>query len=261
METILTRITDNIRGKEAENFRNFSDSTVEQVDRQPPIDILPLMEKEFFLIAEAKKGSPSRGIIRRDYHPEAIAADYERAGASAISVITEPDFFYGSKLHLPLVKQTVNLPVLRKDFILHPFQVYETFNLGADFLLLIADCLTDEELEKLYCLTLSLGMQALVEAHTREELDRVLHLHPCIIGINNRDLKTFKTDISTSFALKKFIPGDVSVISESGICWHEDITALKNAGFAGALVGESLLRQSDTAAALKQLLKDKKNES
>jgi indole-3-glycerol phosphate synthase len=261
METILTRITDYIREKEAENFRNFSDSTAEQVDRQPPIDIPPLMEKQFFLVAEAKKGSPSKGIIRPDYHPAVIAADYERAGASAVSVITEPDFFYGSKLHLPLVKQTVNLPVLRKDFILHPFQVYESFNLGADFLLLIAACLTDEELEKLYRLTLSLGMQALVEVHTREELDRVLQLHPRIIGINNRDLKTFQTDIGTSFALKKFIPGDIFVISESGICSHEDITALKNAGFAGALVGESLLRQTDPAAALKQLIKDKKNES
>lgn len=261
MENILTRITDSIRQKEAENSRNFSDSTTEHPDRQPPIDILPLMEKKFFLIAETKKGSPSKGIIRRDYHPEAIAADYEQAGASAISVITEPDFFYGSKLHLPLVKQTVNLPVLRKDFILHSHQVYETFNLGADFLLLIAACLTDEELEKLYRLTLSLGMQALVEVHTRGELHRVLQLHPCIIGINNRDLKTFQTDIATSFALMKFIPGDVFVISESGICSHEDIMALKHAGFAGALVGESLLRQTDTAAALEQLLQDKENES
>ena len=261
METILTRITDCIRGKEAENFRNFSDSTAARADRKPLLDILPLMEKKFFLIAEAKKGSPSKGIIRHDYHPAAIAADYERAGASAISVITEPDFFYGSKLHLPLVKQTVNLPVLRKDFILHPFQVYETFNLGADFLLLIAACLTDEELEKLYRLTLSLGMQVLVEVHTREELDRILQLHPRIIGINNRDLKTFQTDINTSLVLKKFIPGDAFVISESGIRSHEDITVLKHAGFAGALVGESLLRQSDTAAALKQLLQDQKNES
>lgn len=254
MESILTTIINRIMEVEGRQFESFSPSTFPLKDRPLPINIIPLLEQGFFVIAEVKKGSPSKGVIREDYDAAAIAADYQRAGASAISVITEQHFFYGSKQHLPMIKETVNLPVLRKDFLVHPYQVYESFNLGADFVLLIAACLTGQQLEELYRVILSLGMQALIEVHTREELDRVLPLKPQIIGINNRDLKTFTVNLSTSFHLKQFIPGDIFVISESGIKSRDDIEALKKAGFSGALIGESLLRQKNTRTALKKLL-------
>ncbi len=254
MKTILEKITDRIREEEKDKFDKFSLSEVKLKKRPDPIDILPLIKQNFFVIAETKKGSPSQGIIRKDYHPVFISAGYREAGASAISVLTEEHFFYGSKRHLPMVKENVDLPVLRKDFLVHPFQVYESYNLGADFVLLIAACLTDERLKELYDLTLSLGMQALIEVHTEEELKRVLPLNPKLIGINNRDLKTFHVDLGTSFRLKKMIPEDIFVISESGIRRSEDIKALKEAGFSGVLIGESLLKKADPSLALGKLL-------
>jgi tryptophan synthase beta chain len=255
-KSILTLITDQIREAEQENFHNFFPSEFTLKHRPDPIDILPLIEQNFFIIAESKKGSPSKGIIRENYHPVFIAAGYRQAGASAVSVITEEQFFYGSKRHLPMVKENVDLPVLRKDFIVHPFQVYESYNLGADFILLIAACLTDSELNQLYSLALSLGMQVLIEVHTQEELNRVLPLKPKLIGINNRDLRSFHVDMGTSFRLKQMVPGDVFVISESGIRTGEDIRKLRDAGFAGVLIGETLLKENDPSDALKKLLKD-----
>lgn len=223
-------------------------------ERPVPIDIIPMIADRFFVIAETKKGSPSKGIIRDDYRPGEIAVDYQRAGASAVSVITEENFFYGSKEHLPMVKAAVDLPVLRKDFLVHPYQVYESYNMGADFVLLIAACLTDRQMDRLYHLALSMGMQVLLEVHVQEELERVLKLEPGLIGINNRDLKTFNVDLNTSFNLKKRIPDHIFVISESGISSNEDIDALKKAGFAGVLIGESLLKQRDSETALRNLL-------
>jgi indole-3-glycerol phosphate synthase len=242
VQTILKKITNRIKQDEKENFYNFSAADFVLRERPEPIDVLALMEREFFVIAETKKGSPSKGVICEDYDPAAIAGIYQETGASSVSVITEKNFFFGSKDHLPLVKQTVSLPVLRKDFLIHPYQVYESYNLGADFVLLIAACLTGYQLEKMYRLTLSLDMQALIEVHTEKELERVLKLKPAIIGINNRDLRTFKVDISTSYRLKKMIPEDIFVISESGVQSNEDITALKTSGFSGVLIGEYLLR-------------------
>jgi indole-3-glycerol phosphate synthase len=256
MMTILDRITDMIKDVEGDRFRDFIAPSVPLKRMNKPIDVLPLLETGFFVIAETKKGSPSKGIIRQDYDPAALAKDYEQAGASAISVITEEYFFFGSKQHLKLVKETVNLPVLRKDFLVHPCQVYESYDLGADLVLLIAACLTDDELSSLYRFTLSLGMNALIEVHNKEELDRVLVLEPKprLIGINNRDLKTFTISLEASFQLKPFIPEDIFVISESGIDAHAHIQALKEAGFAGALIGESLLKQKNTRRALTRLL-------
>jgi indole-3-glycerol phosphate synthase len=256
MQTILERITDRIREREEHNFRMFSPGTVIMTERTAPVDILSMMEEDFFVIAETKKGSPSKGIIREDYNPAALAAAYRRAGASAVSVITEEDFFYGSKQHLTQVKEVVDLPVLRKDFLVHPFQVYESYNLGADFILLIVACLTDEELQKLYSLSLSLGMQVLIEVHNKWELERALALNPPLIGINNRDLRTFTVDLETSFYLKGFIPEDIHVISESGIKSKNDIESLKLAGFSGALIGESLLRHYDAGRALKRMMSE-----
>lgn len=255
---ILDRITRRVREEEKHNFKNFRPDLFRLVKRPDPIDVLHIIEKNFFVIAEAKKGSPSRGIIRHDFRPVDIALSYRDAGASAISVITEQFFFYGHKLYLQKVKKAVGLPVLRKDFLIHPFQVYESYNLGADFLLLIVACLTDGQLSEMYSITKFLGMEALIEVHTEEELERALRINPRLIGINNRNLKTFDVNIETSFRLKKQIPPgqNIYVISESGISSPEHIARLKEENFNGALIGESLLKQNDTGSALQELLKN-----
>lgn len=253
MNTILHKITDRIRQTHALQFNRFETPRVIPGRQDALMDVLKLMDNRFFVIAESKKASPSKGVIREPYIPAAIADAYERAGASAVSVITEEHFFMGQKDHLQQVKAVTSLPVLRKDFIIHPYQVFESFRLGADLVLLIVACLTRDELKSLYELTVSLGMLPLVEVHNRQELERALELSPTVIGINNRDLNTFKVDIQTSFRLKSLIPDNIKVISESGIASARDIAALKEAGFAGALIGESLLRQPDPGEALKQI--------
>jgi len=254
MDSILKTITDRIIQDESANFKSFSPGQFILEKREKPVDTLSLLDKDFFVIAEVKKGSPSRGIIREDFDPVELAIGYEKGGASAVSVITEKNFFFGEKHFLSDVKKHISLPVLRKDFLVHPFQVYESFNLGADFILLITACLTDAVLKELYDTSLSLGMQALVEVHNEEELERALKINPAIIGINNRDLKTFKVDVATSFRLKPLIPGDIHVISESGIKSHQDIAELKQRGFSGVLIGESLLRKKDVTRALRELV-------
>jgi indole-3-glycerol phosphate synthase len=254
MDSILKTITDRIIQDESANFEAFSPGRFILEKRKKPVDTLSLLGKDFFVIAEVKKGSPSRGIIREDLDPVELALGYERGGASAVSVITEKNFFHGEKHFLTDVKNHISLPVLRKDFLVHPFQVYESFNLGADFILLITACLTDAALKKFYDMSLSLGMQALVEVHNEDELERALKINPAIVGINNRDLKTFQVDVGTSFRLKPLIPRDIYVISESGIESHQDIAELKHRGFSGVLIGESLLRQKNVTRALKKLV-------
>ena len=239
---------------ETDNFARFNAATFDLKERTPPRDILPLMAKDFFIIAEVKKASPSKGIIRQDFNAEAIARSYTQAGAAAISVITEANFFKGSKEDLISIKKITPLPVLRKDFIIHPFQIYESYNLGADFILLIVACLNEEQLGTLYQLALNLGLQVLLEVHNEEELDRALRLNPAILGINNRDLKTFQVDVKISFRLKSLIPPAVKVISESGIKTRADILSLKQAGFNGALIGEALLKDSYPGKALGRLI-------
>lgn len=245
MKTILDNITEKIPEKQE----------VQHTARKgSPIDIIPLIKKAFFVIAEVKKGSPSKGIIRENFFPTEIASAYERGGASAVSVVTEKNFFSGEKKNLTDIKKKIKLPVLRKDFLIHPYQIYESFNMGADFVLLITTCLTDSKLQELYKISTSMGMEVLVEVHNEKELERVLKIEPRIIGINNRDLKTFEVDLNTSFRLKESIPHSIHVISESGIRSHEDIDKLKSAGFSGVLIGESLLRQADPEYALRRLI-------
>jgi len=254
METILKKITDAVRRDLAHSFDECLKLSPLKRELGPPLDVISRLKKSFFFMAEVKRGSPSKGIIRRDFHPVSIALDYEQAGASAISVVTEKNFFYGDRDYLKQIKQKVRIPVMRKDFLLHPCQIYESFALGADFVLLIAACLSDQELRILYRRARSLGMEALVEVHREKELERVLALRPMIIGINNRNLNTFKVDIKTSFRLKKLIPPDIFVISESGIRTHKDIFQLRERGFSGALVGEALLKEIDVGQALRRLV-------
>lgn len=210
--------------------------------------------KGISIIAEIKKASPSKGIIRKDFDPVQIARIYEENGAKAISVLTEEKYFLGSIDYLKQVKDVVKLPILRKDFIFDEYQIYEARVKGADAALLIAGILDKNKLKDFLDLSRSLGMSCLVEVHNKEELDKVLSTGAKIIGINNRDLKTFKTDINTTIELIKDIPSDKIVVSESGINTHEDVLRLKDVGVKAFLIGEALMREKDIGKKIRELM-------
>jgi len=206
------------------------------------------------IIAEVKKRSSSRGVLRKDFDHIKIATLYEKNGAAAVSVLTEKKFFGGDDSYLLDIKRIVNLPLLRKDFIIDPYQIYETRTIGGDALLLIASLLKEEQLKDFIHLTESLGISPLVEVHTREELDKAISAGADIIGINNRDLKNFSTDLRTSLDLVPSIPKDKIVISESGIHTRGDIEILMKAGIHSFLIGEALMRAPDMGAKLREFL-------
>jgi indole-3-glycerol phosphate synthase len=213
-----------------------------------------LMDKNCAIIAEIKKRSPSKGILRDDFDHRRIASIYQASGASAISVLTDQTFFGGDKRYLSDIGKIVHLPLLRKDFIIDMYQVYETKILGGDALLLIAGILEAKILKELIGLTEGLGLCALVEVHTKDDLDKALAAGATIIGINNRDLKTFSTDLNISLILAPHVPPNTSIISESGIRTREDIDILLNAGIHSFLVGETLMRADDVGNKMKELL-------
>jgi len=219
---------------------------------------LALKEKvadgSFGLIAEVKKASPSAGLIRPEFDPAGLAQIYAEAGATCLSVLTDEPFFQGSPAHLKAAREAVTLPVLRKDFILDPWQVYESRLMGADCILLIMAALTDTLARELEDLARALDMDVLVEVHNRRELDRALGLQTQLIGINNRNLKTLRTDLKTTAELAPLVPSDRFLISESGIRTHADVVWLCEAGARCFLVGESLLKQPDLGAATRKLL-------
>ncbi|NHO31132.1 indole-3-glycerol phosphate synthase TrpC [Acetobacter fallax] len=206
------------------------------------------------LIAEIKKASPSAGLLRDPYDPVAIARSYEAAGAACLSVLTENSCFHGTTDDLVAARNACQLPVLRKDFIVNPWQVYETRLIGADCILLIMAILKDEEAAELVDHAKGLDMDVLVEVHSEEELNRALVLDTSLIGINNRDLKTLTTNLETTVTLAPLVPPDKIIVSESGIKTHEDIKRLSDVGASGFLVGETLLRSSDPGEALRALL-------
>jgi len=242
---------------EAKKKRSI-DEFKSRINNSPPVrDIkssLTSPSTPIKIIAEVKKASQSKGIIREDFDPIEIAKIYEANGASAISVLTEENFFLGSLDYLREIRDAVTIPLLCKDFIFEEYQVYQARINGADAFLLIAAILDDSELKELLKTGRSLGMQAVVEVHNLEELKMVLQTDTEIIGINNRDLKTFKTDISTTEHLIKEIPHDKIVVSESGINTPEDISRLKRCGAHAFLIGESLMREKDIAQKLTELL-------
>lgn len=205
------------------------------------------------IISELKKASPSRGVIRQEYAPAVLAASLEEAGAAALSVLTEEDFFSGSLADMKEASKVTKIPILRKDFIIDPWQVWETRAAGADSYLLIAAILEDGEMAELLELGRSMKMEPLVEVHSRDELERVVAVGARIIGVNNRDLRDFQVRLETSLELVTAIPEDCIAVSESGLRSHDDLVRLQRAGFDAFLIGEHVMQNADPAAALRAL--------
>jgi indole-3-glycerol phosphate synthase len=212
------------------------------------------LSPDLALIAEIKQASPSAGRIRKDVEPVEIGRLYEDSGAAAVSVLTDERFFHGSLASVKQVKDAVSIPVLRKDFIIDPYQIYESRAFGADAVLLIVAVLSDDELPAFLSLCRMLGLEALVEAHTASERNRALEAGADVIGINNRDLTTFTVDLSTTMRLVADIPEGVTTVSESGIKTRDDVERLREAGVDALLVGTALMAEKDIRAKIRDLL-------
>jgi indole-3-glycerol phosphate synthase len=206
------------------------------------------------LIAEVKRASPSKGLLRHDFDAVALACEYEANGAAAISVLTDQRFFQGSLDHLWAVRQSVSLPVLRKDFVLDLYQVYEARAAGADAVLLIVAALDDGDLKALHQLIHQLGMAALVEVHNAAELKRALEIDPRIVGVNNRDLRTFEIDLETTARLRPLVPADLILVAESGVRTRANVARLAAIGADAMLVGEALVRAADVGQKVRELV-------
>lgn len=255
---ILSRIIDHKRLEVAEaKLRRPPERLIEQLDTAPPVrDFVGALraDSDIGLIAEVKKGSPSAGVIRPDFDPVQIALTYEQHGAACLSVLTDEQFFLGSLDYLKAVRQAVKIPVLRKDFMIDRYQVLEARVAGADCILLIAECLDDCQLRDLYFYASELGMESLIELYDAENLDRVLKLEPALMGINNRDLRTFVTDLDHTGRLARQVPSSTLLVSESGIKVRADIDRVKAGGARAVLVGETLMRSPDIGSAVDTLL-------
>lgn len=206
------------------------------------------------LIAEIKKASPSKGLLRNVFDPLGLAKEYEASGASALSILTDEEYFMGSLHFIPLVKIHCALPILQKDFVVDEYQIFEGRRWGADAILLIASVLTDSELIRFYKIARVLDLSVIIEVHSEEEIKRVLPIQPRIIGINNRDLQTFETSLETTKQLAEKIPKEVVIISESGISSRQDVVALQKAGADAILVGEALMTSPDIPKKMSELL-------
>ena len=211
-----------------------------------PRDVLTTLSREAIaLIAEVKKASPSKGVLIENFDAVALAQTYADHGASMISVLTDEQFFQGALEYLTQVKRGVSVPVLRKDFIIDPYQVYEARTAGADAMLLIVGALDNVQLRDLYALAVELGMTPLVEVHTAEEMERALAQNVALVGVNNRDLKTFEVELATTERLTKMVPASVVLVAESGIHSTADVKRMAQAGAHAILVGESLVKAGD----------------
>lgn len=258
MRTILDSIVSQKRQEiAASRGRRPVEELENAIASAPPVrDFLAALKNapDIALIAEIKKASPSAGLIREDFDPVEIAKIYEAHGAACLSVLTDEQFFQGHLDYLTAVRQAVSLPVLRKDFILDRYQILEARAAGADAILLIAECLDATTLADLYEDATSLGMTALVELYEPANLDMVLKLNPPLVGVNNRNLKTFVTDLKHTLHLATKMPPGVLLVSESGIRTREDVLRLRSAGCRSILVGETLMRSPDIGRIVDELL-------
>ncbi len=230
------------RAEDAPPTRGFADALNAMITQGDPA-----------VIAEVKKASPSKGVIRPDFRPADIAVSYEFGGAACLSVLTDIDFFQGADDYLRQAREACTLPVLRKDFTVDPYQVYEARVLGADCILLIVSALDDGQLVDLSGLALQLGMDVLVEVHDIDELERALQVPVPLVGINNRNLRTFEVTLETTLAMKDAVPKDRLLVTESGILVPDDVTKMRDAGVNAFLVGETFMRAEEPGEALRQL--------
>ncbi|NOQ29743.1 MAG: indole-3-glycerol phosphate synthase TrpC [Helicobacteraceae bacterium] len=256
LDEIIKRTKADLEKKEKEYTLDWLGRSLAFNARAPRdvIDFLKTNEKDpFKVIAEVKKASPSKGVIREDFDPLAIAQAYERGGANALSVLTEPHYFQGDLEYLAGIRRYVSIPLLRKDFIISKYQILEALVYGADFILLIAAALSLKELKELLGYTRHLGMEALVEIHDKTDLTKAITSGADILGINHRNLQTFEMDMNLSYDLIPLIPNGKIIIAESGIHEHEQLVDLNKAGVDAFLVGESLMRQDNVEDALVKL--------
>ena len=255
LDKIVEIIKDEIQRRRTRSRQKEMEETISLLP--PARDFMESISRHspMALIAEIKRASPSVGVIKEDIDLCWIASAYEAGGACAISVLTEVQFFKGNLSHLGQVKERTSLPVLQKDFILDPFQIYEGRASGADAILLIASLLDREELKDFVGLVQNLQMVPLVEVHNESDLEKTSNLNLSLIGINNRDLRTFEVDLKTTLRLKREIHSQAKVISESGIKSSDDVRLLREAGVDGILVGEILMRSSNPASKIRELLK------
>ncbi|MFW5774670.1 MAG: indole-3-glycerol phosphate synthase TrpC [Chitinivibrionales bacterium] len=252
MSAILDKIIEH-KKSEVRALRDRKSRFTGRTDSKRPFVEALQTKPRLAVIAEVKKASPSKGLIRADFDPVAIASQYQQAEASAVSVLTDERFFQGHEDYLTMVRSHIELPVLRKDFIIDPLQVLHTATLNADAMLLIAAALSDGQMQELYAAAVEMNITPLIEIHNGQELDRVMNLSPALIGINNRNLMTFETSIQTSLDLIPAIPPEVTVVSESGIFGAGDTRPLIDAGVSAILVGESLMRSDDVSGLINEL--------
>jgi len=258
--TILKKIIDRKREEVAERSAKVSIAMLkEQIKAaSAPRGFVRAMEAKLAagqsaVIAEIKKASPSKGVIREDFHPAEIAASYERGGAACLSVLTDADFFQGCEAYLQQARTACSLPVIRKDFIVDPYQVYEARAIGADCILLIAAALNDTDMASLNSLAAELGLDVLIEVHNAEELARTLPLGNRLVGINNRNLHNFETTLQTTFDLLAEIGSEFLVVTESSIHTAEDVAAMRSKGVNAFLVGEAFMRAEEPGVKLAEL--------
>lgn len=261
-DTVLDRILARKLTELEERYAATSLDKMRRAAEQSPYcvrDMRAAMQRDCVaLIGEVKRASPSKGLLTTDFAPVLLAAAYAHNGAAAVSVLTDEDFFRGSLAYLTSIRKAVDIPILRKDFIIDAYQVYEGRAAGADAILLIVAALSDAQLADLQALTHDLGMTALVEVHNEWEMERALRLPAKLIGINNRDLKTFDVDLGTSARLARMVGGDVPLVAESGIFSAEDVREMARLGAAAVLVGESLVKAPDMVSLVRALSSQKR---